>query len=275
MGCSAQMASYSTDADTGSTHALISIQRNASPDGQSAPRASAVAGFVRMPADIDAQSVLSLVGLGLELPAPGNCTRRLTGNDPSLPLSSVDHVDLLEAGEVSLDVAGTTTTLAPRAFPTITDRISGVLYTTRDRSADPLPAGVRYTVHTSGSLGLSPVVVSSKAPDRLANVTVDGAPFAGATTVSTSQPLDLTWSIGRPGDLVYVELSKSDGTASAVCTFRDEAGEGTVPAGTFTALGSGRLAIHRLHTSEFASAGIDSGELRFDFDLAQNVTYGE
>jgi hypothetical protein len=269
------MASYSTDADTGSTHALISIQRSASPDGQSAPRASAVAGFVRMPADIDSDSVLSLVGLGLELPAPGSCTRHVTRGDPSLPLSAVDHVELLEAGDVSFDAGGSTTTLAPRAFPTITDRISGVLYTTRDRSADPLPASVSYTVRTSGGLSVGPLVVTTQAPDPLAGVTVGGAAFASAGAVSTSQPLDLTWDVGRAGDLVYVELSKSDGSADAICTFHDEAGAGTVPAGTFTALGAGRLAIHRLHTRQFSSAGIDSGELRFDFNLAENVTYGD
>lgn len=275
LGCSAEMASYSTDAATGSTHALISIQRSASADGQTAARAGAVAGFVRMPADIDADSVLSLVGLGLQLPAPGTCTRRLTPSDPSLPMSSMGHVELLEAGDVSLDAANATTTLAPRAFPTITDRISGVLYTTRDRSADPLPASVRYTVRTSGGVNVEPLMVSTEAPALFSNVTVGGVPLGDVGTIRTSQPLDFDWTGRSAEDLVYVELSKSDGSAGAICTFHDAAGSGTVPAGTLDALGAGRVAVHRLRTREFSSAGIDSGELRFDFELAQNVTFGQ
>ncbi len=267
-GCSAQTADYATDADTGSTHALISIERSTTVDSANATRAGALAGFVHTPADVDAQGVLGMVGLAQKLPSPGQCT---TLPQPTHP-STVGHVELLEAGDISVNVAGNTTTLAPRAFPTVTDRVSGVMYTTRDRS-EPLPAAAHYTIQTSGGLSVAPLTLEADAPSPLANVTVGGLPLSEVGGLSTSQPVDVTWNAGAPGDIVYVELSHIDGSSSTLCSFRDDAGSGTIPASSVAPSQNGRLSLHRLHERMFTGAGLQDVELRFDFELATNVSF--
>lgn len=269
-GCSAETADYATDADTGSTHALISIERSTAVDSDNATRAGALAGFVHTPADVDAQAVLGLVGLAQKLPSPGQCAT-LPG---ATHLASMGHVELLEAGDISVDVAGSSTTLAPRAFPTVTDRVSGVMYTTRDRS-EPLPAAAHYTVQSSGGLSVAPLTLEADAPSPLDRVTAGGLPLPEVGALSTSQPVDVTWNVGKPGDLVYVELSRIDGSSSTVCSFRDDAGSGTIPAGSVAPSQNGRLSFHRLRERTFAAGDIQDVELRFDFELAANVSFIE
>lgn len=267
-GCSAQTADYTTDADTGSTHALISIERSTAVDGDNATRAGALAGFLHTPADVDAQAALGMVGLAQTLPKPGQCTT-LPG---STRVSSMGHVELLEAGDISVDVDGTSTTLAPRAFPTVTNQVSGVMYTTRDRS-EPLPAAAHYTIRTSGGLSVAPMTLEANAPAPLTGVTVGGLALSDVGALSTSQPVDVTWNVGSPGDLVYVELSRIDGSSSTLCSFRDDVGSGTIPAGAVTPSQNGRLSLHRVRERTFAAGGIQDVELRFDFELAANVSF--
>lgn len=272
VGCSGEVETYAADADTGSTHALVSVERRVTLDDQTS-RAGAVAGFVRMPAHVDAESLLTLVGLGLDLPEPGKCTS--ASSRPSTPLSPLRDIALLQAGDVTLQASGVTTRLAPRAFPTVADSISGVVYTTRDRSADVLPAGVRYSVSISGGPDLTPVAVTADAPGALEAVTIGGVQLSEVSSVSTSQPIDLTWSVGASGDLVYAQLVGADGKTAAVCSFRDDQGAGTINAGFVSALGDGYLSLHRVRVREFAAPGVDRGQLRFDFELAANVSYVE
>jgi hypothetical protein len=192
MGCTDHVP-YTTDADTGSTHAFISVERSRAGEVE---RAGALAGFAQMPATVDSAAVLSLVGWALELPPLGQCAARSRERDPSTPLSPIDHVEFLDAGEVKLETAGTGTTLAPHAFPTVTDLISGVVYTSRDRSSGALPAGTRYVVRTSGGHGVGPLLVSSEAPPSLGDVTAGGASLGSLDTVSAGRRLELIWKPG-------------------------------------------------------------------------------
>jgi len=273
LACSGDPDPYTADADSGSTHALISVERS-TPVGTLEPaHATALAGFVRVPPIVDAKSVMSLVGLGLDLPAAGQCTRAARTPETSTPLAPLGRVEFLEAGDVTLSAGGSATVLAPRAFPTVTDLVSGVVYTTRDRSAEPLPAGVLYALRTQGAIAVPPLAVGQRAPASLEGATIGGLPLGEVSSIATSRPIDLTWNVGEPGDLVYVELSGSDGLTNTVCAFRDEAGAGSIPAGLHNAVGTGTLELHRTRSREFASAGINHGELRFDFELVTQVTY--
>jgi hypothetical protein len=182
-------------------------------------------------------------------------------------------VEFLEAGDVTLNAGGSATVLAPRTFPTVTNLVSGVVYTTRDRSAEPLPAGERYALRTEGTLAIPPLSVSERAPAALDGITVGGVPLAEVSSIVTARPIDLTWNVGEAGDVVYVELSNGDGAVSTVCAFRDETGSGTVPAGAHDTIGSGTLELHRTRSREFAGAAINRGELRFDFELVTRVTF--
>jgi hypothetical protein len=271
MGCTDHVP-YTTDADTGSTHAFISVERSQAGEVE---RAGALAGFAQMPATVDSTAVLSLVGWALELPPLGQCAARSRERDPNTPLSPIDHVEFLEAGEVKLETAGTGTTLAPHAFPTVTDLISGVVYTSRDRSSGALPAGTRYLVRTTGGHGLGPLSVASEAPSSLADVTVAGTSLGSLEALSASRRLEVTWKPGSAGDSLVVEAAALGTTTGTWCAFRDEDGTGVVPAGTVSARGNGKLSVHRIRSQPFEAPGVNRGELRFDFEVTRSVTFTE
>ena len=269
--CSASVESYDTDAETGSTHAFVSIERRVRIDGTEHLSTGAVAGFVRAPAALDARSVAGLIGLGLDLPEPGQCAQRGTGRRSEMVLSSIGLVELLDAGDVTIEAEGEPTLLAPRAFPTVTDSISGVLYTSRDRS-EPLPAMAPYRLKTSGGSNLPALRAEAFAPGALEQVTVGGLPLEELTEIDVRQPMDLTWAVGEPGDLVYVELAVA-GQPTTICSFRDDAGAGTVSGSLAPAGASGRVGVHRLRSLPFTAEEVDRAELRFDFELSAQVDF--
>ena len=267
LGCGIQ-TDPPTEEEVGSTHALVSVERSETADGVSS-RAEALAGFLNVPELVDADSVMNLVGLGLELPEAGTC---VVGSElsPAGPLTETARVEFLEAGDVSLEVAGAHERLAPYNFPTVTDSISGVLYTTRDRAADPLPSSSRYTV-TADGLGIQ---VSQDAPRTLEGVTLSGVPLFEAGSINTATPLDLTWNVGAAGDLVYVELMGSKTSNRSICSFADELGAGSVPTEGFEAGEVGRVLVHRLRTHSFRVLEQPAhGQLRFDFAMTRSVTF--
>jgi len=267
-GCLGADVDPTTDSETGTTRALIQIE--ATSDGGD-PAATAMAGFARIPASSDAEAVLDLVGWRLELPPTGSCA--VAGSSAvNATDGPIDPVDFLDAGDVVITAGDARATLAPRAVPTVSDLLSGVLYTTRDGSADPLPPGVTYEVATTGGDGLSPLRVAATAPTPLTGLRLGGTPFGEVTSVRAGVPLDLSWDVGAPGDLVVVELALDDGSV-ATCSFPDEAGTATVPAASVPSAGEGWLGVHRVRVTGFESPEIDHGELRFDLEREIDVAY--
>ncbi len=267
-GCLGPDVDPTADVDTGTTRALIQID---STGDEADPQATAMAGFARIPASADAEAVLDLVGWGLDLPPTGSCAGApdATASVPDTPL---DPVDFLDAGDVVITAGEARTTLAPRAFPTVSDLLSGVLYTTRDGSVDPLPPGVTYDLATTGGDALPPFRVSAAAPGTLSGLRLGGAPLQEVTEVRTGAPLDLSWDVGAPGDLLVVDLALDEGGVTT-CVFPDEAGAATVPAASLPRAGSGWLGVHRVRVAQFESPEIDRGELRFDLEREIDVTY--
>jgi hypothetical protein len=182
----------------------------------------------------------------------------------------VARVELLDAGEVTIAVGGSVTTLAPRAFPTITDAISGVVYTTRDRTSS-LPPASPYTVATTGATTLGPLSGEAPAPAALSGVTLDGIPLAEVESLRSTETLKLAWERGAAGDRVYVELETDAATTS--CTFRDDAGQGSVPAALLPSGSEASISVHRLRESSFGDLGVTHGQLRFDFELSAPVSF--
>jgi hypothetical protein len=171
---------------------------------------------------------------------------------------------------VTLVAGSAVTTLAPRAFPTITDSISGVVYTTRDRAAAPLPAASSYTVAATGSSALEAVSGEGQAPALLADVELAGEPFESIETAPAARDLTLRWTPGAVGDRVYVEIV---GAEPSTCAFADESGKGTIPVSALPAQGSAVVSIHRLREATFSDLGLAQGALRFDFELSGSVTF--
>jgi len=271
--CSVAPVDYSAEADAGSsTHALITVERSSVLNAAEAPRAAAFAGFVRTPPEVDASAMLRLAGFGLDLPAVGQCAEPNHERAGSMPLSPLGRVEFLDAGDVTLRTSSTNALLATRALPAVTDLIAGVVYTTRDRAAEPLPAATTYTLSASGGL-LRAFNVNATAPAQLSAVNVAGAPLAELSSVPVHSPVSLSWAPGLGRDFVYVELSTQDGSATTRCTFRDDAGVGTVPVGAFVGTGLGEISLHRVHSEPFASGSVDAGEVRFDFEQSANVEF--
>ncbi|HTQ05929.1 MAG TPA: hypothetical protein VMI54_18840 [Polyangiaceae bacterium] len=268
MACSVEVDPEHAPSNTGTTRAVIAVTRSAPASAPDEARADAFAGFLRTPAGSDAKSALALAGLRVDLPANGECRKGAVREGAT---SGLTAVELLDAGEVTVAAGGTLTTLAPRAFPTITDTISGVVYTTRDRAAAPLPAATSYTVTASGGSSLEALAGFGQAPASLTGVEVAGEPFGGVDTIAAGQALALAWTPGVAGDRVYVEL---DGDSEPIfCSFTDESGRGTLPASVLPQKGSGVLSVHRLREAAFSDAGIAQGALRFDFELSASVTF--
>jgi hypothetical protein len=268
LGCAIDVASEPGAEEAGSTHAIVTITRRAAADAPEDVRADALASFVRLPANADAGKVLRAAGLSTDVPALGECRRSTPGQTVNTP--TVAKVELLDAGEVSVAAGGRVTTLALRAFPTVTDFVAGVVYTTRDRAAEPLPAGLTYTVAASGTPALGALSVEASAPAALEGVTVQGTPLAELESFGTDRDLTVTWTAGAGGDSILVVLD--GGSAVTECAFKDEAGRGTLPVQKLPAPGEATVAVHRLRQAHFTDADIAGGELRFDFELEAPVS---
>ena len=271
--CSVAPVDYGSEADAGSsTHALITIERSSVQNSLEAPRAAAFAGFVRTPPEVDASAMLRLAGFGLDLPAVGQCAEPNHEPASNMRLNPLGRVEFLDAGDVTLRTSATNAPLATRALPAVTDLIAGVVYTTRDRAAEPLPAATTYTLTASGGL-LRAFNVNATAPAQLSAVNVGGTPLAELNSVPVHSAIAVSWTPGFARDFVYVELTTQDGSATTRCTFRDDVGAGIVPASAFIGTGLGEVSLHRVHSEPFASGSVDAGEVRFDFEQSANVEF--
>lgn len=276
LACSGSTSSYTSDADRGTTHAIITVERRDALGGSGVSQAKAFASFVRTPPEVDAAAVTRVTGLDLDLPEVGECSTTGSNRD-ALALSPLRRVELLAAGDVSLETPAGRVELAPHAFPAVTDVVSGVVYTTRDRAAT-LPAGEPYALSAGGGPFLAPLAVSAEAPPALDAVSLDDAPLS-PTSAFLRRDSQLSWKRGGARDLVYVRLSGSDASQGATtCAFRDDAGKGTLPASVIPRSGPVQLSLHRLRSVALGSTpggGIDVGELRFDFELSTVVALVE
>jgi hypothetical protein len=266
LGCTVDASGDVETSRDGVTHAVVVVERSAGAEAPEEVKAEAFAGFLSLPAELEPAAVLPVAGLSLDLPSPGACKRAVREAKSPVPADELGRAELLDAGEVTLVAGGVVTTLAPRAFPSAADAISGVVYTTRDRAAEPLPAAARYTVATSGSGALEAISVELPAPAALDGVKVMGTALGEIETLGGARPVELSWTAGAPGDIVYVTFETD--AVSTLCAFRDDGGRGTVPASAVPPSGLADISVHRLRATPFSSAGLGRGELRFDFELS-------
>lgn len=258
-----------------SLQAVLSIERQEDASRGETSSASAMAEFVVLPADADAHETLDAAGLRAQLPERRGCSEALAGFGSSERAGAmIEQLELLEAGEVSIQADEQVTRLALNLFPP-SGSASGVIYTTPDRSA-ALPPGVAYTIRATGSDAIPPLSILQEAPSALRDVTVGGVPLERATSLRAGQPLDFTWLEGDASDRVFVELSGSD--ASVLCSFADDEGSGSVPGGLTAKLGTDvRLSLHRVREAAGAQepprpdALILETMVRFDFALTSSL----
>jgi hypothetical protein len=274
---------------TPTTLARVVVERSESVDGTES--AQAMAHFVEW--DPAAAHGLELVGLGSDLPkaipAGGFCRTEF----PIPAAVGMTELELLDAGsvEIRLSEARSTVTLAPHAFPSVSSLAAGLVYTTRDRSADALPSGTRYEIVVDGARAVPRLMFAGDAPVALSQVTLGGVPLENVVGVDASAPLDITWAVGEERDVVVVEFTRpDDGQLELSCTFADDAGAATVsPQLLEAARGATRLSIHRVRhivaatpngpTRGVAAEGAQvqevQSELRFDFELNRLLAIGD
>lgn len=271
--CSGTVVS-SYDASATSTQALLSVERTVTAADPSSLRAHASAYFLRLQAGADPTLAARLVGAADVLPAVGQCQPAPMLSDEGMPLASLGPVDLIDVGEVALEASQTRATLAARAFPDVVDLVSGVVYTTRDLMADPLPGQGAYTFRISGSSALAPMSLEARAPGPVTHLYVGGYALRAEPITLPREDFTITWQPPVGTDLVYVELaSAEDGPLERVgCTFAND-GHAVVGASALPKATSQSIAIHLVHREEVAAPGLDHGEIRFDLATSGTLRF--
>jgi hypothetical protein len=260
VGCAGN-ATGSADAEVATTTgAVVVVERtNAANEGS---RAEASARFVRIAAGASVDDALSAIGASLELPARGACASVTSLGGAIARGEPAPVVELVDVGAVSIEAGGVETHLLPRQLPDVTDVVSGVVYA---RAAEPtlLPAATRYAVHVAGGQDLGAFDVTASAPGDPSAVRIAGEDRQG-NLVAAGPTVDLAWPTDASDDVVYVDVRPN----GVRCVFGNT---GQAAVSTLFFDETGTLVVHRLHREPLRAAGIDSGEVRFDF--ARSVAY--
>jgi hypothetical protein len=265
LGCTGAVAGADgVDAEPVSrTNAVVAVERTT--DKTDGVQAQASARFLRVSAATSTDEALSAVGASLDLPAVGTCAAVETLEQARASAGApAPVVELVDVGTVSVHAAGNETLLWPRQLPDVTDVVSGVVYA---RAADPsaLPPSEQYVVRVGGP-GLAPLEMAAWAPGPADDIRVGGE--NAGQVVASGATIDLSWAATSAGDdLVYVDVSPHD----VRCVFADT---GSASLSTVFFDEQGSLVVHRLHrewTSGWATHGIETAEVRFDF--ARHVGY--
>ncbi len=262
-----------------SLQAVLSIERMEDASHAETSSASAMAEFLVLPADADAHETLDAAGLRTQLPERKGCSEAALGatlrGGAGQAQAFPEQLELLEAGEVSIQAGDLVTRLALNLFPP-SGSASGVIYTTPDQNA-ALPAGSSYAIRATGSDSIPPLNIRQEAPSALRDVTIGGVPLERATSFTAGQPLDITWTEGDAADRVFVELGGAEG--NVICSFADDDGSGSVPGALTAKLGpeAVRVALHRVREAvgaqepPRADALILETMVRFDFELTSTL----
>lgn len=249
------------------THAVAKLQRSRSTNVELNDQANVLFSVLRMPATLDSRNIVRLVGLSINVPDVGQCERLDYAGGPTEATVSVQHVELLDVGDVSLGASNQSSLLVRQAFPTVTDFISGVVYTKRDLSLIPLPLATSYTLAARGAPDVAAFKIAVQAPEEPTDVAVDGLALAQVTRLSRKQNVKFAWKAGTPGDKIAIDVKNPDRPGDVSCAFDDAAGEGIVPSDAFVAPGTVRLEFHRLRSRLSNIKGIDRTQIEFDYAL--------
>lgn len=273
-GCSGTVVSAS-DASTSSTQAMLSVDRTvAAGDPSGSARAHASAYFLRLQAGADPNLAARLVGATHVLPAVGQCETVGVLSDQAMPLATLGPVDLVDVGEVALEASSIRATFAARAFPDVADLVAGVVYTTRDLAADPLPDHGTYRFRIAGSASIPPVTLEALAPGPARDLLVAGLPLLGEPLAVRRGDLPVRWEPAVGTDLVYIELaSMEDGPLDRVrCTFAND-GQAVIAASALPRAASQSISIHLVRREGIVAPGLDGGWIRFDLATSGTLRF--
>src|SRR6185503_19677815 len=274
LGCSGTVVS-SSDASTSSTQAILSVDRTAAAgDPSGSARAHASAYFLRLQAGADPTLAARLVGATDVLPALGQCEAVGVLSDQAMPLATLGPVDLVDVGQVALEASNIRATFAARAFPDVADLVAGVVYTTRDLTADPLPDHGTYRFRIAGSSSVPPMTLEALAPGPARDLFVAGLPLRGEALGVQRGDLRVRWEPAAGTDQVYIELaSMEDGPLDRVrCAFAND-GEAIISASALPRAALQSISIHLVRREGVAAPGLDGGWIRFDLATSGTLRF--
>lgn len=254
------------------THVVATLERQTVSGQATQGDLSILLSVLRIPQSLNGDRLLRLMGLRADLPPPGSCEVIDLTNRASPSLSSVERIEFLDVGDVSVVSGGRSMRLARQAFPTVTDFIAGVVYTSRDKNDGQLPLDAGVLIRARGSGKIRPFAVEIAHRPALNQVLLDGAPFSSVHRLSVVNGFELRWDAGAAGDVLWLEWSANDGRKMVSCAFDDAAGLARVPGGMTDEFGESRLTLHRLHSARIDVPAVDAAEIQFDSRLTQLVT---
>jgi hypothetical protein len=259
--------------------AKVSVQRTAAATAADQPAGQlsthVAARFVRVSGGLDFETAERIIGTGeLDAAAPYGCAWR----DGTLPFgrgaSSHGAIELLEMGDIVLRAGADRLALAPRAFPDVGELVSGVVYTSRDGSAD-LPDATTYELEVNGP-GDEVFTVLAEAPAAPRGLRLGGAALTDGDDLvfAANEALEIAWepSAAIQGDRIYVTVSDDDDGQAFSCVF-PETGSASIPAGLLAFAAGTQLDFivhrHRRASVELPSLHPDhAGSAIVDFDFA-------
>jgi hypothetical protein len=269
VGCSGPAAEPPIENEALRTHVVATVERQSVSGQTDSDDLSVLLSVLRMPQSVNADRSLRLMGLRTELPPLGNCEVIDLSSRASPALSSVERIEFLDVGDVAVTSGRRALPLARQAFPTVTDFIAGVVYTSRDKNADLLPLDSGLTIYARGTGKLKPFAVTVADLPRPTGIILDGVPLAAVSRLSVVDSFELRWDAGSVGDTLWLEFGATSGHKFASCAFDDAAGQAHVPGGLTDELGETRIVLHRLHSAALKLAGFDRAEMRFDSRVVQ------
>jgi hypothetical protein len=253
----------------------LSVERTATAgDPNGSARAHASAYFLRLQAGADPTLAARLVGAMNVLPAIGQCEAVGVLSDQAMPLATLGPVDLVDVGEVALEASSVRATFAARAFPDVADLVSGVVYTTRDLVADPLPDRGTYTFRIAGSNTVPPMILEARAPGPAGDLAVAGVPLRRETLSVRRGDLSVSWDPAPSTDQVYIELaSMEDGPLDRVrCAFAND-GQAVIAASALPRAAAQSISLHLVRREGVATPGLDGGWIRFDLATSGTLRF--
>jgi hypothetical protein len=247
---------------------VLAIDQQYSVTQQNIADTALMFGLLKVPLNVNSGRLWRLMGLGSALPEAGHCEVVDGSSQPTGALSTLERVELLDVGDLTVIAKGKNQRLSRQAFPTVTDFMSGVIYTTRDNPSD-FSIDSSLVLRGRGSTQLPAFNLTANSVEPPRHITLDHIPIDEVTRQSVISSFELRWDKGQKTDYIWLELAATNGRKSLSCVFVDSDGYGVVPGMQLNLTGDGRLVVHRISVQEASISGVDRTEVRFDVRVTQ------
>ncbi len=270
-------------------HGYLEVDRSSGWGPDEGAREAASATFLRMQQGSDPGVVARLVGAIPELPAPGSCRVQNADEPTSLPLRTLNPVELVQVGDVAVRSAASSTRLVTRAYPDVAHLVSGVVYTSSGREQPGARGPVTFEV--SGAEGVPGFEFDAPMPPAIDKVSLNGVEVSDERDwLALGDAVELSWqaseedvtlpaSVGAVAgpDRYFVDLTitnRGEAPRTIRCSGEAQA-KLHVPLVLTEQTQAVTLTSHRLRTVKLATTALSSGEVRLDTARSASVKLTE